>query len=109
MYMCAPTYVFRTQSIIINPESAELFLWKPWRPKGLFSIRNNHKCLKCNGQFFHKRTYVDVNPSVDGLDLTMKGTIIVMFDCCYIPLGTYFKLCACQMSLYLCFWHSRLR
>ena len=33
-------------------------------------------------------------PSDDGLDLTMKGTQHIMFDYCYIPLGTYFKLSA---------------
>ena len=42
------------------------------------------------------------NPPADGLDLTMRGTLNVMFDYCSIPLGTYFKLGAqagsCQIS-----------
>ena len=28
----------------------------------------------------------------------MKGTLNIMFDYCYIPLGTYFKLGSCQIS-----------
>ena len=56
------------------------------------------------------------DPPADGLDLTMKGTLNVMFDYCSIPLGTYFKLGAqagflsnFEKSPYLCFWRSRLR
>ena len=55
------------------------------------------------------------SPSADGLDLTMKGTLNVMFDYCSIPFGTYFKLGAqarflsnFEKSPYLCFWRSRL-
>ena len=54
-------------------------------------------------------------PSADGLDLTMEGTLNVMFDYCYIPPGTYFTLRAQAgflsnfgKSPYLCFWHSGL-
>ena len=53
------------------------------------------------------------NPPADGLDLTMKGTLNVMVDYCYIPLGTYFKLGAQAgflsnfgKSPYLRFWRS---
>ena len=57
-----------------------------------------------------------IYPPADGLDLTMRGTLNVMFDYCPIPLGTYFKLGAqagflsnVEKSPYLCFWRSRLR
>ena len=55
------------------------------------------------------------NPPADGLDMTMRGTLNVMFDYCSIPLCTYLKLGAqagflsnFEKSPYLCFWHSRL-
>ena len=57
----------------------------------------------------------DINPPADGLDLTMRGTLNIMFDYCSIPLSTYFKLGAqagflsnFEKSPYLCFWRSRL-
>ena len=50
------------------------------------------------------------SPLADGLDLTMKGTLNVMFDYCSIPLATYFKpgaqvrfLSNFEKSPYLCF------
>ena len=53
--------------------------------------------------------------SAEGLDLTMKGTLNVMFDYCSIPIGTYFKFGAqagflsnFEKSPYLCFWRQRL-
>ena len=58
---------------------------------------------------------VTISPSADGLDLTMKGTLNVMFDYCSILLDTYFKLGAqarflsnFEKSPFLCFWRSRL-
>ena len=36
--------VWRLNLDVYNPYSAEIFLYKPWRPKG-FSIWNHHKCL----------------------------------------------------------------
>ena len=29
----------------VNPYNAEIFVYKPWRPKG-FLIGNHHKCLR---------------------------------------------------------------
>ena len=56
-----------------------------------------------------------ITPSADGLDLTMKGTLNVMFDYCSIPIGSYFKLGAqagflsnWEKSPYLCFCCPRL-
>ena len=58
----------------------------------------------------HFFIYFLISPSADGSDLTMKGTLNVMFDYCSIPLGTYFKLGAqarflsnFEKSPYLCF------
>ena len=30
--------------ILTNPYNAEIYVYKPWRPKG-FAISNHHKCL----------------------------------------------------------------
>ena len=66
-------------------------------------------------EMINDKRYKMISPSADGLDLTMKGTLNVMFDYCSISLDTYFKLGAqarllsnFEKSPYLCFWRSRL-
>ena len=53
-------------------------------------LHGDGEVLKGNGDVFmeKKKCLRAISPSADGLDLTMKGTLNVMFDYCFIPLGT---------------------